>query len=576
MTRPRFSEILHDRRLEMGVSTAQASHVLRLKEQVLIAFEEGDFENIPKSGYAQGMLSSYARYLGLNPSAITDQFTRDLAEWEGGLSPRYGDSELERRSSAQANSGARGLLPTSGGYAGDMAGFSTVSSAHTRSGSLPLVNARQARDQVSAREATDAYGRGYNNGNRPYTTREPRNTPNGRVVRAQDRRAQGRDQVRVNDYGDSGSGRPQVRQRGGSYRPRVPVDGYDSGETRVRGTVRSERDRVTTRRVSTEYVDDLRYDDPADPYEAASTRAGRVSSRNIAAPARPNVRRRQSSRTRSDLRRREQPPSRGGFLGFIDGLFSDSRRATFVILGVLGIAITVIIISSVGSCVSNAMSNGRPNNVPVSQTQSEGSSAATAQSYTPSTVVEGSADAATTTDNNKKPDKVEVTVSVADGGISWIEITLDGESKVAETKTGPWSETYTVTDAIKIEASDPSVVTVSQNGEKKSFDKKASGVGTITIQGVPLTETDSDTSKDEDADAKNDTAAQHQAGDVIANGDSWDPDWNMWYSDTNGDHYDDEGNHYTSYAEAMAAQQSKSSQQADSSDTSATTDTSDQ
>ena len=101
MTRPRFSEILHDRRLEMGVSTAQASHVLRLKEQVLIAFEEGDFENIPKSGYAQGMLSSYARYLGLNPSAITDQFTRDLAEWEGGLSPRYGDSELERRSSAQ-------------------------------------------------------------------------------------------------------------------------------------------------------------------------------------------------------------------------------------------------------------------------------------------------------------------------------------------------------------------------------------------------------------------------------------------------------------------------------------------
>ena len=109
-------------------------------------------------------------------------------------------------------------------------------------------------------------------------------------------------------------------------------------------------------------------------------------------------------------------------------------------------------------------------------------------------------------------------MSVAEGGVSWVEITVDGTSAVAETKTGPWSETYTVTDTIKIEASDPSVVTVTENGEKKSFDKKASGVGTLTIQGVPLEET-------------------------------------MWYSQANGDHYDDEGNHYTNWADAMASQQ---------------------
>lgn len=547
MERPRFSEMLYSRRREMGVSTAQASHVLRLKEQVIVAFEEGDFENMPKSGYAQGMLSSYARYLGLNPAAVTDQFARDLSDWENGISPRYGGrGEVRPASSARANSGARGLLPTSGGYAGDMAGFSTVSDAHAHPGSVPLVSSRT-----------------YNAQDRPYNARQPRTATSGRAVRAQDRRAQGRDQVRFDDYGDgdTGAGRPQVRQRAG-YRPRVPVDGGAAGRTRVRGMVRSERDRVTTRGVSSEYVDDLRYDDRADPYEAASTQMGRVNSRNIAAPERPNVRRRQSGR-RMDPRNRTQPARKPGKAGVIEGIFSDNQAATFVVLGFLAIVIMVLVISTMGSCVSNALSSGRTNNVPVSQTQTEGSGDSATESYTPhpttdaTDTAEGSAGSAA--EETTTPKKVEVTVSVAEGGVSWVEITVDGTSAVAETKTGPWSETYTVTDTIKIEASDPSVVTVTENGEKKSFDKKASGVGTLTIQGVPLEETTTDeTSTDSSTDASSDsssTTTQHQAGDVNDQGDPWDPDWNMWYSQANGDHYDDEGNHYTNWADAMASQQ---------------------
>ena len=58
MPRPRFSEMLVARRRQLGISITQASKTLKLKEQALIAFEEGDFESIPQSGYAQGMLSS--------------------------------------------------------------------------------------------------------------------------------------------------------------------------------------------------------------------------------------------------------------------------------------------------------------------------------------------------------------------------------------------------------------------------------------------------------------------------------------------------------------------------------------
>ena len=151
MDRPLFSDMLVERRRQLGLSIKQASNVLRLKEEVLIAFEEGDFDSIPKSGYAQGMLSSYARYLGLNAKTVVNQFSTDLFEHERGA----GSHEARRRSrqnrnaddgplyeTPQANaigrSGNRtyveshGFLPTSGGFAGDMGDFATTSSPRPR------------------------------------------------------------------------------------------------------------------------------------------------------------------------------------------------------------------------------------------------------------------------------------------------------------------------------------------------------------------------------------------------------------------------------------------------------------
>ena len=66
---------------------------LKLREDVLVAFEEGDFEHMPQSGYAQGMLSSYARYLGLNAREIVDLFQEELYEHRHGSSSH----ELRRR-----------------------------------------------------------------------------------------------------------------------------------------------------------------------------------------------------------------------------------------------------------------------------------------------------------------------------------------------------------------------------------------------------------------------------------------------------------------------------------------------
>ena len=103
MALPRFSEALAQRRRDLGLSLSQASRTLKLREDVLLAFEEGDFEHMPQSGYAQGMLSSYARYLGLNAREIVDLFTEELYQYQHGASSH----ELRRRT-RQTQSG-RGI-----------------------------------------------------------------------------------------------------------------------------------------------------------------------------------------------------------------------------------------------------------------------------------------------------------------------------------------------------------------------------------------------------------------------------------------------------------------------------------
>ena len=470
MARPRFSEMLVNRRRQLGLSTGQAARVLRFKEDVLRAFEEGDFDSMPKSGYAQGMLSSYARYLGLNPRQVTNQFAADLSDWEhggsgrsiagrGGSRRRRGEEptyELPGRSRYQ---GTRGLLPTSGGYAGDVYGYTTTSSAYSRNHRpASRVDDRRSGRGIREGRAQDGRGRG----------------------RGEERRYSGRD---LSTYS---SGRDA--QRSARYRAQADRSGYAS---RYRGSEGAAdqmgRDRVSVRRVTpSEYTDDLRYDD-ARPYEAASTRSGRQSSRNIANVGRPNVARRQPQRGRAPQRQ----PERGGVLGVIQAFFSDPRRTLAFVLVVAGVILTMVIISSIGSCVNKDTSSGRTVSVSSTSDNSGSSSSSNSSSTTTSAEAEKAAADALAAKKSKEEantkTETKVEVKVDDGEVSWVEIENDGKSVVAEQITGPWSQSFTVTSKFTIQVSDTAAVTVTKNGETQKFESKTSGIGTITIEGTKAT-----------------------------------------------------------------------------------------
>lgn len=490
MARPRFSELLLDRRRQLGLSAQQASKVLKLKEPVLIAFEEGDWEHIPQSGYAQGMLSSYARYLGLNPRTVVDLFQEELYEHVNGTA----NHELRRRTrDAQSGRGIagydvpneadsrpkayveyHGLLPTSGGPAGDMGDFATTSGARPRQPGVPLSSNRTTVD--SAYSHTE------------YVYGHPNNVQRGGSSR-QTTRQRGQSSARRRSDADP-AGRLLREGQNGS--------GARSGENR--SSTRSQRlyrhDDVSRRSVRpNEYDDDLRYDDRPDPYERASTISGRRSSRNIANVGHPNVRRRSATNTRRRRRRR------GGVLGLLDDFFADGRRVIFLVIVILAVILTFIIVTSVSSCVSSDATQGT-RTVPVSSTDSSSSgtgtttatdTASTGDATTTGSATGASADAssnAAAADATATSTETDVTVTLASGQVSWVEIQCDGASKVADTLTGPWTATYTVTDSITIQVSDTNAVQVTKNGETVGFDSRASGIGTVTIAGTPAASTD--------------------------------------------------------------------------------------
>ena len=264
-----------------------------------------------------------------------------------------------------------------------------------------------------------------------------------------------------------------------------------------------------------EYRDDLRYDGVASPYERASTISGRRSSRNIASVERPNVRRRQpSERSGAQGGRRRQPARRGGVAGFVDAFLSDRRRALLLLLLVLAAVLTLILVFSVKSCTGSAQSaqtGSKTVNVTTAQDSGQDSSQGSGSgSDTPSSASDskqdqaasdasGSGSAATgdaasgdqaQVDAAATPEQTVVQVSLASGETSWVDVTVDGKSVVADNLTGAWSQTYTVTDSIAIQVSNVDAVTVTNNGKKVSFSSKTSGVGTLTIKGTPAPATD--------------------------------------------------------------------------------------
>jgi hypothetical protein len=77
-----FGTKLASERIRRGLTLEQVSSTLRIRPAILESLETGDFYHMPLKGHARNMVSSYARYLGLDPIDLTEQFLKEYHDFE--------------------------------------------------------------------------------------------------------------------------------------------------------------------------------------------------------------------------------------------------------------------------------------------------------------------------------------------------------------------------------------------------------------------------------------------------------------------------------------------------------------
>lgn len=547
--RPQFADILYQRREQLGLTIPQAASVLRLRESVLVAFEAGDFDHLPPLGYAQGMISSYARYLGLDPARIIDLYEREHSDYVLALTGSRPSGLVSMSDEPTYHGPASSVSSPGASLAQNTQYMDPVAASRARVGQDPypqssrdgaradLTSSMRPTNLPRRYNASPGYGvegsysatqgeqdsryaadrryssqlrygdsresatfeQGYEqtasrNSERRYTSRAPEQASQ-RTRRSQAGRVR-RQRTNTEDYyADEYS-----QQRRQSSSARTSQDNL--------GTTRLDRD-IETRGIDTQYRDDLRYDSSPNSYRASSTREGREGARNMPMPGRIENARRQTSRSNQGRSRRLQPQRNQGVLGALQDFMADPQRAILSIGLLLGLILLLILVFSVRSCVEANTSTDKQISV-VTTLAATTSEAATTTSDLEQTIVADAVSARAASADAAAYTETKVKVSVAEGATTWVEITCDGEQKVAESLTGAWEQEYTVTKSIQIQVVDPSSVTVEKNGEVQAFSSKSAGLSTLTIEGTDpaaaaaATAAATDSSEDSEDDSSDD------------------------------------------------------------------------
>lgn len=73
---------LRQARESRGITLEQAEEATHIRRSLLEALEEGRFEELPAGVYGRGLIRNYASYLGLDPDASAEEFSRYVVEPE--------------------------------------------------------------------------------------------------------------------------------------------------------------------------------------------------------------------------------------------------------------------------------------------------------------------------------------------------------------------------------------------------------------------------------------------------------------------------------------------------------------
>lgn len=85
----KISEILQDKRIDLGLSLDQVVRVTKIKREYLIAIEDGRYYDLPSESYALGFVKNYAVYLGIDKNKAAALFRREYEGKRGKMIPTF-------------------------------------------------------------------------------------------------------------------------------------------------------------------------------------------------------------------------------------------------------------------------------------------------------------------------------------------------------------------------------------------------------------------------------------------------------------------------------------------------------
>ena len=449
-----FGDMLLERRRAMGMSIQQVANIIKIRPQIIEYFETENFAAMPPRGYAQGMISSYARYLGLNPRIVVDAYFDALNAYErgAGLGARRYQEVVPESSPRSANATGRFMMVDSSPVSSRFA-QRPPQAGYVSEGGSPHepVAADQLRPLPSGSRGASRRGAGAGYGN-PQAT--------GRMPVQDGRGAQGGTRVR---------------------RSQAAADGRGAGPQGRRGSTAA----------GNRYGDRGRGGMP--PRSGSNGRGGRGGQ---VPPRRAG---------------------RGGNQAN-SGFPFDSRLLIAVLAALVLVIVLLVFLlmrgcapkpsTDAGSSAPKAQVADRKTDEPDTGDDADaGSDAADDANAADGTdaTTSGDSRAADGTDAAaQQPEETKVKVSIKEkGAVAFLEVKLDGKSVMGSQEVGPFEQEFTVTQQIEITTDKPSDVIVTKNGKKVRYDMKVSGVAKVTIT-VPQPEPAADASTD-GTDAAQDT-----------------------------------------------------------------------
>ena len=459
-----FGDMLLERRRAMGMSIQQVANIIKIRPQIIEFIETENLEAMPPRGYAQGMISSYARYLGLNPRVVVDAYFDALNAYEHGTgaAPARYREQVSDASPRSANATVRFMM----------------------------VDSHAAASRFAQRPPQAGYVSEGRSPHEPVAADELRPMPAGRTRRS-----------RV-----PASGYPSSPQTTG----RIPVQGTRSSYERqgIAGSTRSRRNGA------------LPPDRGVVPPRGRAPRDGRApyGGRGSVDPRRGRSGRGGQVPPRSGNRRGGAAPS---------GFSLDPRLliAVFVSVLVLIVLLAVLLLRGCAPKPAPTDSGSAPKaevadrgsadtaddttDEPDSTADDAPTDDATdAGAGDDATAADGQAADGMTADGSDgdttadEPAEIKVKVSLKEkDAVAFIEVKVDGKSVLGAQQIGPFSQEFTVTQQIEITTDKPSDVTVTKDGKKVPYDMKVSGVAKVTIS-VPQPKKDESTDG-QDADGQN-------------------------------------------------------------------------